>query len=95
MAKFVCDFEAVREAGEKLITTASDMDASIKEYDTNIQSDLEGWEGASKNSFGVAHTGQIVNAVAVNELADRLGRYVKTVADKIEQLENELSNIEI
>lgn len=95
MAKYVCDFDAVRDAGEKLATTASEMQSSIDTYSTTIEGDLEGWESASKTSYMAANEEQKAKAKSVNEYATKMSEYVIMVADKIEDLENELASINI
>lgn len=95
MAKYVCDFQAVRDAATKLGQTAGDMTASIDTYSSTIESDLEGWESASKTSYMVANEEQKAKIKSVNEYATNMSEYIKLVADSIEQLENELANLNI
>lgn len=95
MAKFVCDFDEVRKAGQNLSKTAGEMETSIKTYGTTIESDLAGWESSSKNAYINANNMQIKSAEQVNKYAENLSKYIVDAANKIEECENKLSQIDI
>ena len=56
MAKYVCDFDQVISAGDKLCSTASDMTTAVSNYATKVTSDLSTWTG-SANTVNFTATG--------------------------------------
>lgn len=95
MAKYVCDFEAVTSAGEKICQAASDIDSSVSNYSSNIESDLSGWSGTAKSSFQSSNTQLVSTANENAEYINSLGKFIKKASESIEQLEEELASLSI
>lgn len=95
MARYVCDFGQVSDAGNKLIEAASQMRESINRYTSGIDSSLSGWDGQAKSSYSRQSTNQ---ATIVNKKADYLndfGEFIVNASKSISELEDELSSIRI
>ena len=71
MAKYVCDFDQVIAAGDKLCSTASEMTTVVSNYATKVTSDLSSWTGSAKASFTTQCEGQVQIATA-NASIERL-----------------------
>lgn len=95
MAKYVCDYDQVKEVGDKLITTATNMQSSVASFSTSIESDLSSWSGAAKENFDSQTANQVEianqNATKIREA----GEYIKESANAIEELDNELAGLRI
>lgn len=95
MAKYVCDFAQVSEAGNKLIEAASQMRESINRYSSGIDGSISSWSGQAKSSFERQSSNQ---ASVVNKKADYLndfGEFIVKASNSISDLESELSSIRI
>ena len=95
MAKYVCDFEAVKTAGEKLCQAASDIDSAVNTYATTIEKDLSSWDGMAKKSFEASHAKQVENTKTDVKYINALGEFVKSCSESIEALEEELAGLSI
>lgn len=92
MAELICDFDAVKQVGQQLIDSSSDFDSAISTFSSTIDSDLSGWEGSTKNSFNSQVEGQVQASKQASELTKATGEYIKTSAEAIEALEEELAS---
>ena len=59
MAKYVCDFDQVIAAGDKLCSTATEMMTAVSNYSSKITSDLSSWDGNAKSTFTTQCDGQV------------------------------------
>ena len=63
MAKFVCDYEKVVDAGEKIRQNADSMTKTISSYAQDAESTLSGWsQGTAKSSFSSSLNSQAVQS---------------------------------
>lgn len=95
MAKYVCDFAQVIAAGEKLVSTATEMKTAVQNYDTKVTQDLASWNGNGKSSFSTQCTGQVQLATANAEQMEKVGEFIKSAAQSIQELESQLASLSI
>ena len=95
MAKYVCDFEEVYAAGEKLCKAATDINTAIGTYSSSIDSNLSSWDGTAKASFEKSNTTHISTAKKDATEVNELGEFVKTASKSIKSLEDELAALKI
>lgn len=95
MARYVCDFEQVYDAGNKLIDAATQIKSATSSYSSNIEGSLSGWDGQSKNSFSRQSSTQTGKAISKAEILDEFGEFVVNAARKIQELEDSLSGLSI
>ena len=95
MAKYVCDFETVTAAGEKLCKAATDINTAIGTYSSSIDSNLSSWDGTAKASFEKSNTTHISTAKKDATEVNELGEFVKTASKSIKSLEDELSALKV
>ena len=91
MAKFVCDFDQVIAAGDKLCSTASEMTTAVSNYATKVTSDLSSWTGSAKSSFTTQCDGQVQLATANAQKMNAVGESIKKAAMAIQELETQLA----
>ena len=92
MAKYVCDFDQVIAAGDKLCSTASEMTTAISNYSTKVTSDLSSWTGSAKASFTTQCEGQVQIATANAQKMNAVGEAIKKAAMSIQELETQLAS---
>lgn len=95
MAKYVCDFGQVKSAGEKLCSAASDLQSSISNYGSRIESDLSSWNGSAKSSFSSTCAEQVESAMQTAQQMENLGEFIKNAAQSIQDLEEQLAGLSI
>ena len=95
MAKYVCDFEQVYTAGEKVCQAASELSTAISNYSSHIDSDLSTWTGNAKGSFTTTNTSQVQLANQNATYVNALGEFIKTTSKSIQQLEEQLASLSI
>lgn len=95
MAKYVCDFTQVYEAGNKLIDAAAQIQSATSSYSSTIDGSLSGWDGQSKNSFSRQSSTQTGTAIAKAEVLDEFGEFIVNAARKIQELEESLAGLNI
>ena len=87
MAKFVCDYEQVTSAGDKLVQAAEELVQDATTYVSNMGQDISAWSGMSKDTFVTQSNGR-------TELVGA-GEYVKGVSKAIQELDDTLAGITI
>lgn len=95
MAKFVCDFEQVKNMGEKMCTMASDLQDSISNGSSKIEGSLASWNGEAKSDFSSKLASQIKTAMQTATKAELTGEFIKKAAQSIEKLDDELATLSI
>ncbi len=95
MAKFVCDVEQVISAGDKLVSMASDLQSAVSNYSGTVTSDLASWDGSAKTSFTKQCDAQVALAQANAEEAQKIGEFIKSAAQAIQSLDDELAALNI
>ena len=95
MPKYVCDFETVKDNGNKMLDIAKSISSSINTYSQTIDKDLSSWEGVAKNSFDKTNTNQIEAGKKTANYVNEKGEFILKVANSIEQLETELASLTI
>lgn len=92
MAKYVCDFDQVIAAGDKLCSTASEMTTAVSNYSSKVTSDLSSWNGSAKSSFTAQCDGQVQIAAANAQKMNAVGESIKKAALSIQELETQLAS---
>ena len=92
MSKYVCDFDQVIAAGDKLCSTASEMTTVVSNYATKVTSDLSSWTGSAKASFTTQCEGQVQIATANAQKMNAVGEAIKKAAMSIQELETQLAS---
>lgn len=95
MAKYVCDFNQVLTVSEKLISQAEDLTNSTKKYISEVENTLATWSGPSKDFFSEQTRIQAKYSLLKAHSYKCLGEYIKGFAQKIDNLEQSLSNNKI
>ncbi len=95
MAKYVCDFGEVTSVGEKVIETATTLEAAVNTYSSRIESDLASWTGTAKDSFKTTNASQVSAAVSDLNYVKSLGDFIKNASKSIEELETQLAALSI
>ena len=95
MSKYVCDFDQVNSAGSKLCSTAAKMRSDASNYSSGIEASLSKWTGTAKDSFITSNAKQIELMNSQAEYLDSLGEFMKRAAKEIQDLDGELSTLEI
>ncbi len=95
MPKFVCDYGQVTSAGEKLIQAGNTLKSATSTYASKIDSDLSGWTGDAKNSFMTSCKSQTDAATQKAEKIAKFGEFVKTGAQKIQELDDQLAALSL
>lgn len=95
MAKYVCDYAQVVAAGEKMIEAASELSTATTSYVSNIESDLNGWNGSAKTNFSAQCKGQTDIATEKATYMNEFGEFIKSCAQKIQELDESLASIQI
>ena len=95
MAKYVCDFEQVYAAGEKVCQAASELSTAISNYSSHIDNDLSTWSGNAKGSFTTTNAEQVSLANSNAAYVNALGEFIKSSAKSIQSLEEQLSSLTI
>ena len=91
MAKYVCDFDQVIAAGDKLCSAASEMTTAVSNYATKVTSDLSSWTGSAKTTFTSQCEGQVQIATANAQKMNAVGESIKKAAMSIQELETQLA----
>lgn len=95
MAKYVCDFDQVREVANKLIESANTLRDETTSYSSKIEEDLAGWTGDAKDAFVTSKNEILTNTnVNVDDITI-LGEFINEAVSKIEDLETQLSTYKI
>lgn len=90
MAKYVCDFEAVRTIGKDLFGTAGEIKSYLTEYSTKIKGDTAGWVSDAKTSFEGVNQAYITATSGDIEYAVQIGEFIQYVADTIEETDSSI-----
>ena len=95
MAKYVCDFAQVKEAGEKLCKVANDLSSAVNTYSSTVESSLSSWAGDAESAFSNSNAIQVSEAISNAQYINELGEFVKCAAESIESLEEQLAALSI
>ncbi len=96
MARYVCAFDSVRAIGNKVKEEGTNLKNSINTYSTTIDNDLSGWTGGTaKNSFETSNGQIVASSTADAEYIIALGEFIVEAANRIEEVENQLSSLSI
>lgn len=95
MAKYVCDFDQIETLANKLISSSEDLTNSTKKYVDQIQTELSNWTGPSKEFFIKQTLIQAKYSLIKAHSYKSLGEYLKGYVNKIENLEQSLSDNKI
>lgn len=95
MAKFICEFSEVTSIGKKITSAAKDFTSATNTYSNSIDTELSGWTGDAKNSFTSKKNGFVNSNLTDCNYISEFGEFIVSAAQKIEELESELSNLSI
>lgn len=95
MSKYVCDFEQVLSIGENMCKMAYDLKAFTTDYSSKIEGSLSSWAGEAKANFSEKCAEQVQFTMHIAKEAELFGEYIKMAAQKIEELDEELANLNI
>ncbi len=95
MSKYICDYNAVMDAGSKLCDISKKINLESNKYYAGIDSDLANWTGVAKDSFTLSNNSQFEIMRYQASYLNALGEYVKKSSERIETLDSELSKMEI
>ena len=94
MAKYVCDFDTVRDTCQKMDDTAAKLGSEIRNYLITVEGQLN-WDGTARENFNNSLIEQ--STLILQNVADleNMSGFLKFSADSIESLENELASQDI
>ena len=95
MAKYVCDYNIVITAGNKLVEVANELSSASDNYSSSVTSDLSGWTGVAKDSFTSTCTSKIKDATDRATVMNELGEFIVNSAKQIQDLDDSLASIKI
>lgn len=95
MAKYVCDFEQVYSIGEKVCESVSELETSVNNYSSRIESDLSSWSGITKDSFVSTNKETVQKTTTDLSFVKDLGEFIKSSSKSIQELEEQLATLSI
>ena len=95
MAKYVCDFETVSAVGQQLSSSASEMTSATSEYSGKFESSLSSWQGSSKSGLITQYKGQVDISNQKAQYLNEFGEFIVTTVQAIQELESQLSGLDI
>ena len=95
MAQYVCDVEQVIAIGEQVCQAVTALEASVTAYSSNIDGDLSGWTGTAKSSFKSTNDEQVKQTTTDLSQINELGEFIKSSAQSIQALEEQLATLTI
>ena len=95
MPKYVCDIEQVYSIGEKVCQVAQDINSSVTNYSSRIDSYLSTWTGTAKDAFTKTNATQVQTATEDTTYINELGDFIKEASRKIQELEEQLAGLSI
>lgn len=95
MAKYVYDFNQINTIASKLISSAADLTKSTNKFVSDVETELATWTGDAKNFFDEQTRIQAKYSLLKAHSYNCLGEYLKAHVQKIDNLEQSLSNNKI
>lgn len=95
MSKYVCGFSQVAAVGNKLIEASNTLTNAVSKYSSSIDGSLASWNGTAKNNFSKQSTAQVDKVLDKAKQLSSLGQFIVDAANNIQNLDDELSNINI
>lgn len=92
MAKYVCDFAAVKKAGQNIATAGENMTSSVTTYSSAIEANTAGWDSITKDSYVAVNETEVANMNAAATSVSEFGKFIEDAAKKIEELDNSLAS---
>ena len=93
MARYVCDFDAVRDGCKKLEDTIANLESNVKKDKSNLDSDLINWSGSASSSFKASSNGITNNLQNEINSMRELSEGISKKASAIEELDNAIASI--
>lgn len=95
--RIVCDFATVEKEANNIVNAADAMDNALKDYNSNVEKDLTGWDDktSAKKAFQSTNTEQITNTNEHVTSVREVGEFVKESSNKIKSLEGQLAGLKI
>ena len=85
----------MQSLGKKLSTISQNLTTAVNNYDSNIQNALSSWTGNTKNTFTSNCSAQISKSNTCTKKIEEFGKFIINASNSIEQLEDNLSNLNI
>lgn len=95
MPKYVCDYEQVASAGEKIVEGANDLAQSTTTYTSNLSEDISTWDGLGRASFATTNNTEMQVVASRIIRTGELGEFVKEIPKQIKELDEELAATKI
>lgn len=92
MAKYVLDFDSLRNVISLLDNKIIKMESNLKTYNTNINNELSGWDSTSKKLFSEKNIKMIESINKSIEHVGKISSYLKEVVRKVENAESTLAS---
>lgn len=95
MSKYVCGFSQVTAVGNKLIEASNTLTSAVSKYSSAIDGSLTSWSGTAKSNFSNQSTAQVNKVLDKAKQLASLGQFIVDAANNIQNLDDELSNMNI
>ncbi len=91
MAKYVCDFDAIRTYCDSLDKQLNELNSNLTSQKTKLDSDLVSWTGRASDSYKQSNDSITSNLQGQIETMRQMSNYIKDSVSKIEEVENSLA----
>ncbi len=91
MAKYVCDFDAIRSYCDTLDRELSNLNGNVTSQKSKLDSDLVSWTGRASESYKNSSDAITTNLQGQIETMRQMSNYIKDSVGKIEEAENSLA----
>lgn len=91
MAKYVCDFDAIRTYCDTLDKELAQLTTNLTTQKTKLDSDLVSWTGRASTSYKESNDSITTNLQGQIETMKQMSSYIKDSVSKIEEVENSLA----
>lgn len=95
MAKYVCDFDVARQYITEMNNEVENLTKQIDLYKDKIINSVSGWNGVASDSFKDTSDDFVLQLQAKITETSRLIHFINESVDKIEELENSFSNVNL
>lgn len=95
MAKYVCDFDVARQCITEMNNEVENLTKQIDLYKDKIINSVSGWNGVASDSFKDTNDDFVLQLQTKITETSRLIHFINESVDKIEELENSFSNVNL
>lgn len=93
MAKYVCDFDAIRSSCSELDSRLSELETNLNTHKTKLDSSLVSWTGRASTSYKDSSNAITSSLEKEIETMRQMSSYIKDSVSKIEEVENSLASL--